>query len=126
MTTLPGITPRVRRRGRLERTVRFVPINQNTRACFFLLRASGLKPKPGGSFSSLPSGDGFERIELSMSKTLLSQRKAAAHLNIPVSTFSAIVKAGRGPRHFRVGNVCRFAISDLNQYLAAHTFEGSQ
>ncbi len=60
-----------------------------------------------------------------MSKSL-SLRKAAAHLNIPPTTFGGIVKSGRGPRHIRIGNVFRFEVRDLNQYLAAHTIEGVQ
>jgi hypothetical protein len=60
-----------------------------------------------------------------MSKPL-SLRKAAARLNIPPSTFAAIVRSGKGPRHIRIGNVYRFDVGDLDQYRDVHTIEGAQ
>lgn len=57
----------------------------------------------------------------------LSQRKAALHLGFSPSTFAGYVRAGRGPRHIRVGSgVCRFAIADLDSWLAARTTGGEQ
>lgn len=57
----------------------------------------------------------------------LSQRKAAAYLGISPSTLSAYAKAGQAPRHVDLpsGNR-RFAVCDLNAWLAARTVEGSK
>lgn len=56
----------------------------------------------------------------------LSLRKAAAHCHFPSSTFGSYVRTGRGPRHVRVGNVYRFEISDLDDWIRAHTVGASQ
>jgi predicted transcriptional regulator len=61
-----------------------------------------------------------------MSKNSMSQRKAAAYLGISPSTLSAYAKSGRAPRHVNLHGVRRFAIADLDEYLAARTVEGAQ
>jgi predicted transcriptional regulator len=61
-----------------------------------------------------------------MSKQSLSQRKAAEYLGISPSTLSAYVRANRAPRHVNLHGVRRFAISDLDEYLAARTVEGGR
>lgn len=60
-----------------------------------------------------------------MSKQSLSQRKAAAYLGISPSTLSAYVRANRAPPYIDFHGVRRFAIADLDEYLAARTVEGA-
>jgi hypothetical protein len=85
---------------------------------------SSFEPNPGGSFPPAVRGR-FERLELFMSKKL-SQRKAAAHLDIPVSTFAGYIRTGRGPRHIDLHGIRYFDVDDLDAWLAARTVEGAQ
>jgi hypothetical protein len=59
-----------------------------------------------------------------MSKSL-SQRNAAVHLGISAATLSSYVKRGIAPPHVNFHGVRRFAISDLDAWLAARTTGGA-
>ncbi|WP_374708830.1 helix-turn-helix transcriptional regulator [Nitrobacter vulgaris] len=61
-----------------------------------------------------------------MSKNSLSQRKAAAYLGISPSTLRAYVRAGVSPPYIELPGVRRFALSDLQIWLASRTVEGAQ
>ncbi len=60
-----------------------------------------------------------------MSKKL-SQRKSAAYLDIPPSTFGGYVRTARGPRHVNLHGVRYFDVDDLDAWLASRTVEGAQ
>ena len=85
---------------------------------------SSFEPNPAGG-PHPPTGGGFERLELLMSKKL-SQRKSAAYLDLPESTFAGYVRAGRGPRHVSLDGIRYFDVADLNAWLASRTVEGAQ
>ena len=61
-----------------------------------------------------------------MSNPKLSLRKAAARVGMAPTTFGAIVRAGRGPRYVRVGNVYQITGPDVDAWLAAHTVDSAQ
>ena len=55
----------------------------------------------------------------------LSQRKSAAYLDLPASTFAGHVRAGRGPRHVALRGIKLFEIGDLDEWRNARTVEGA-
>ena len=87
---------------------------------------SSLEPIPAGGLDFPTDRERFERLELLMSKKL-SQRKSAAYLDLPASTFAGHVRTGRGPRHISLHGIRYFDVDDLDAWLAARTFsEGAQ
>lgn len=60
-----------------------------------------------------------------MSKKFFSQRKAAAHLGIAPSTLGTYVRKGIAPPHLNFHGTRKFAVSDLDAWLAAHKVGGA-
>jgi predicted site-specific integrase-resolvase len=50
----------------------------------------------------------------------LSERDAADYIGISIHTLRKWRKAGKGPTHFAVSRVIRYAVSDLQAFVAAN------
>jgi excisionase family DNA binding protein len=50
----------------------------------------------------------------------LTEAQAARYLNVSLSTMRRWRREGQGPRHFRVGDILRYHISDLDRFVGGH------
>jgi predicted DNA-binding transcriptional regulator AlpA len=55
---------------------------------------------------------------------LLTESQSANHLGISLSTLRRWRRKGIGPRHFFLGAILRYRISDLDEFVAQHTQRG--
>jgi hypothetical protein len=63
-------------------------------------------------------------VETPTSSPLLTEAQAANYLRVSQSTLRRWRRSGAGPRYFKLGAIIRYAVRDLNDFIATNSIEG--